>query len=204
MSVSTSSLLNAPLSSSPCFPWQDDHVRHLAVLLILLTGCAAPHPQPLPQDFTRLEITAGVSDAAMGLRVMTLEMKNTGTRPYVVNGYPSVQVLDDEQKLLDIQTGEGSLGISTVDGFDDPPKQLTVKPGEKVVSSLLWRNTVTRSDVVATSGAYLDVAPARGEAAQRVHPGQALDLGNTGKLGVSPWSTPPPASKGDVSDVVPR
>jgi hypothetical protein len=181
-------------------------VRRLVVLVFLLASCsrAQPSPKPPAPDVTRVEITAGESDAAMGLRVLNLKMTNTGTKPYMINGYPAVQVLDDAEKTLDIQVGEGSLGISTVEGFDDPPAQVTLQPGENAIATLLWRNTVTRSDVNATSGTYLDVAPTKGQPTQRVRPSQNIDLGNTGKLGVSPWKTPPQPRKGDVDARVPN
>jgi hypothetical protein len=135
-------------------------------------------------------VTVGTADAAMGLRVQGLELTNKGIAPHVVNGYPAITLLDkDQQPIPDVQVLQGSGGISTVDGFDDKPRQITLQPGEKLVASLMWRNTVTRSDVNATDAEYLDVVAAAGQPAQRVHPQYRVDLGNTGKIGVSPWAS---------------
>jgi hypothetical protein len=136
-------------------------------------------------------VTVGAADAAMGLRVQALELTNNGTTPYVINGYPTITLFDKtQQPVTDVQVIQGSGGISTVNGFDDKPQQITLKPGEKLVASLLWRNTVTRSDVNATNAEYLDVTATPGQPTQRLHPQYPVDLGNTGKLGVSPWTPP--------------
>jgi hypothetical protein len=49
---------------------------------------------------------------------------------------------------------------------------------------------VTDTTVTATNGTYLEVAPEAGECPQIVTPESSIDLGNTGKLGVSAWTRP--------------
>jgi hypothetical protein len=40
---------------------------------------------------------------------------------------------------------------------------------------------------VTTDGAYLTVAPAAGQPAEDVDPHGPIDVGNTGRIGVSAW-----------------
>jgi hypothetical protein len=177
-------------------------VKRLIPLLLLLTACSTPPPPPpapSPPPTTSapaspdLTVTVGAADAAMGLRVQSLDLTNTSTEPHVVNGYPAITVLDAEQHPVDVDVIHGSGGISTIPGFDDPPTAITLKPGEKLTATLMWRNTVTRTDVKATRGDYLDViATPDPPTTQRLHPQYPIDLGNTGKLGVSPWAPPRP------------
>ncbi|MDG4761692.1 DUF4232 domain-containing protein [Micromonospora sp. WMMD710] len=72
-------------------------------------------------------------------------------------------------------------------GFDQPPQPFTLRKGERAVATVLWRNLVTDPTVVATDGAYLTVAPAAGQPAEDVDPDGPLDVGNTGRIGVSAW-----------------
>jgi hypothetical protein len=126
----------------------------------------------------------------MGLRAMPVDMVNCGTRPYTVSGYPGVRVLDNDRKPLDVKVSNGTSSIALIDGLDAAPKPVTLKPGEKVVAVLVWRNTVTDSTVAATNGTYLEITPAGGQPPQTVTPHGGIDLGNTGKLGLSPWAFP--------------
>ncbi|MBP2327490.1 hypothetical protein JOF56_007875 [Kibdelosporangium banguiense] len=175
-------------------------MRPLIILtVLLLTACTpapAPAPDPIrpptptttPQQQSGLMITAGEVEAASGLRAMTVTMTNKDTRPHPLNGYPALQVLDSDRGLLQIEIVPGAAGITS--GFDTPPRPVTLEPGQKATASLLWRNTVTDSTVNATKGTYLNIAPADGQPWQTLQPDGGLDLGNTGKLGVSAWITP--------------
>jgi hypothetical protein len=169
--------------------------------IVLLAGCATPGTPgaaPAPARVTGsappacpeagIVIRAGVADAASGLRVLPVELVNCGSRPYTVNGFPAVRVLDDDRKPLAVTVGDGSLAIAVVEGFDAAPKPVTLQPGEQAVAKLLWRNTYTDPTVTPVNGSYLDIAPAAGESWQTVTPGARIDLGNTGKLGVSAWT----------------
>lgn len=133
----------------------------------------------------------------MGIRVMALHLVNCGKRPYTVNGYPGIRLFDEYRKPIDLQVGKGSAGVAMVPDFDEPPKKVTLQPGEHVVSSLLWRNLVTETDVKATTGVYLEAAPAEGAPWQEVsmlvsgREGKTnIDLGNTRKLGTQAWKKP--------------
>lgn len=133
-------------------------------------------------------VQAEEPSAAMGLRAMSLKLTNCGKRTYTLKGYPTVRVLDEDGKPLDVRVKHGSAGIATLDNFDAPPRQVTLRPQETAVAGVVWRNTVTDPTTQAVNGQALDVAPAQGSPRQTVT--ELIDLGNTGKLGVSPWYTP--------------
>jgi hypothetical protein len=77
-------------------------------------------------------------------------------------------------------------GISSaVTGFDDPPRSVTLRPGERARSGLVWRNTVQPG--IPVDVPYVRVRTKSGAAPVTVTP--HFDLGTTGKLGVSPWRT---------------
>ncbi|MFG1652751.1 DUF4232 domain-containing protein [Micromonospora sp. NPDC049275] len=136
-----------------------------------------------PASGVRIRSTGG--DAAMGLRALGVELINCGGRPYQLNGYPVLWVLDEQRKPIILSVVNGAKEITS--GFDQPPKPVTLQWGERAVATVLWRNLVTDSEVVATAGAYLTVAPAAGQPAQEIDPDGPVDVGNTGRIGVSAW-----------------
>lgn len=137
---------------------------------------------PCPPSGVR--VTADDGDAAMGLRVVGLHLENCSDRPYTLDGYPTLQLLDEDRRpVTGVQVLHGSDGIATVTGFDDRPLPLTLKPGQRASSGLTWRNTVTVGTVVNVP--YVRVNAKPGAAWVTVTP--ELDLGTTGKLGVGPW-----------------
>ncbi|MEV4659112.1 DUF4232 domain-containing protein [Micromonospora sp. NPDC049301] len=147
-----------------------------------------------PKSGVRIRATG--SDAAMGLRALGLELVNCGDRPYQLNGYPVLRVLDEQRKPIILRVVNGAKAITS--GFDQPPRPVTLEAGERATAVVLWRNLVTDSTVVATNGEYLRVAPAAGQPAEDVDPDGPIDVGNTGRIGVSAWkkadpSTPVPA-----------
>lgn len=143
----------------------------------------APAPAgPCPPSGIR--VTSGNGDAAMGLRVMGLRLENCSTRAYHLNGYPRLQPLDEDRKpVTSVKVFQGSGGISIVTGFDDPPQAVTLKPGESASAGLMWRNTVTAGTPVNLP--YVRVNAKAGARPVMVTP--EIDLGTTGKIGVSPW-----------------
>ena len=132
---------------------------------------------------------AGPVDAAMGLRVMSIDLLNCGEEPYTVQGYPIIRVLDDDQQPLDVSILEGTAAIAGgIEPSDGPPQPVTADPGEHILAFVAWRNTVT--DVSPITGHYLEVAPANGQSPQTVTPNGGIDLGTTGRLATGPWRTP--------------
>ncbi|MDL5204315.1 DUF4232 domain-containing protein [Streptomyces sp. ALI-76-A] len=144
---------------------------------------APAEPGDCPASGVR--VTADEGDAAMGLRVVGLWLENCGTGAYRIDGYPRLSLLDDEREPVDgVRILRGSGGITTaVPGIDDPPRPVTLRPGERARATLVWRNTVG-------SGTAVDVPYVRVRAKADAAPVMVtphLDLGTTGKLGVGPW-----------------
>ncbi|MEU8434117.1 DUF4232 domain-containing protein [Streptomyces sp. NPDC029216] len=134
-----------------------------------------------------IRITADDGDAAMGLRVVGLHLENCGKRDYTVNGYPLLELLDKNRAPVQgVQIVEGSGGITTGTGFDEPARPLILKPGESALSGLMWRNTTESGDVVNVP--YVRVRAVQGGDPVTVTP--HLDLGTTGRLAVRAWTRP--------------
>jgi hypothetical protein len=132
-----------------------------------------------------VEFTVGEVDGAMGLRAVGLTLRNCGTASYAVNGYPVIDLLDADRKVLRVAVLHGTEHVSRIERFAGPPKRIVVAPGRKVGAVLVWRNLTTVAEEVAT-GDYLSVAPTAGQPRQEV--ALTVDLGNTGRLAVSPWT----------------
>lgn len=141
-------------------------------------------PEVCPES--GVSLTAGEPDAAMGLRGLTVYAVNCGKSPRTVEGYPLTRVLDEDHNRLEVTVHQGS---SVTTGIADPaPTRIALRPGERALTVLVWRNTVTDSTVVATTGAYLEMTPVKGAPPQLVP--MMVDLGNTGKLDVTAWRRP--------------
>ncbi|GAA3391780.1 DUF4232 domain-containing protein [Cryptosporangium minutisporangium] len=131
-----------------------------------------------------VEVTVGEVSAAMGLRAVGLTLRNCGTDPYTVQGYPVIEVLDADRRTLPAKVLHGTEHVHRLESFAGPPERIVVAPGESVGASLLWRNLTTVGETVV-NGAYLRVAPAAGQATHTLT--FSVDLGNTGRLAVSHW-----------------
>ncbi|MFC4467619.1 DUF4232 domain-containing protein [Streptomyces xiangluensis] len=121
-----------------------------------------------------------VVQGAMGLRATSLTLANCGSRPYELNGYPSITVLDEAgAPLTGVRTVEGTDEVSMAP--EDPgPEPLTLAPGESAYASLYWRMNNQK-------GIYLRVAPAKGREVTTVRAEDYLDIGPDNVLGTSPW-----------------
>ncbi|TDB79097.1 DUF4232 domain-containing protein, partial [Micromonospora sp. KC721] len=126
----------------------------------------------------------GVS-AAMGLRAMGIELVNCGSTPYRLKGWPAPRLRDADGNPIEVRIIAGAAGITS--GFDAPPRQLVLRPGERAGAALLWRNLVDNATVPATEGRFLEVAPVAGQPAVEVQLSGPIDLGSTNRLGVSAW-----------------
>ncbi|MFE5142573.1 DUF4232 domain-containing protein [Streptomyces fagopyri] len=168
-------------------------------LALAVSGCGfftepdhrpAPGPSPavaLPPAGhcppSGVRVGADRVDGAMGLRAMTLTLTNCSGRPYRVNGYPSVRVLDAK--------GAPLTGVRTVQGTDQVPmapedpgaEPFTLSPGESARSALYWR-------MAAENGTYLRVVPQKGRPAVNVRPPETLDIGPENTLGTTAWASP--------------
>ena len=154
---------------------------------------APPRPAPLTAEPTPaatcspegIAITERGVSAAMGLRAMGLELVNCGDRPYELRGYPAVALRDADGDPVTVRILPGAKPITS--GFDAPPTRIVLAPGERAGAALIWRNLVTDATVPATNGTELDVAPIARRPAYPVALSGPIDLGNTGRLGVSAW-----------------
>ncbi|WP_405779543.1 DUF4232 domain-containing protein [Streptomyces sp. NBC_01378] len=145
-------------------------------------GEAPAEPGTCPASGIR--VSADKGDAAMGLRVVGLHLDNCGKRDYTVDGYPLLELLDDDLDPVDgIEILDGSGDITTGAGPDEPPRPVTLKPGESATAGLVWRNTTEAGTAVNVP--HVRVRAKAGADPVTVTP--HLDLGTTGKLGVRPW-----------------
>lgn len=138
----------------------------------------------LPCPASGLRAALGVPDAAMGLRAVTVSLTDCGTAPRTVSGYPRLRVLGRDGRGLDVEVHHG---VTVTGGIDDPaPTTLTLRPGERAITALVWRNLVTDSTVTAVTGTAVELTVAG--APQKVP--LTVDLGTTGTLDVTAWHHP--------------
>ncbi|MFD2120075.1 DUF4232 domain-containing protein [Streptomyces cirratus] len=105
-------------------------------------------------------------------------------RPLRTRRYPGLQLLDESRKpVTGVEVLHGTADISTGLPGDVPPAPLTLGPGESASATLAWRNTTGSGDAV--NAPYARVTAKPGAPAMTVTP--ELDLGTTGRLGVSAW-----------------
>ncbi|MFE9930799.1 DUF4232 domain-containing protein [Streptomyces sp. NPDC005533] len=150
----------------------------------------APVPTPdgtCPEGGVRLVETGG--DAAMGLRVEGFQLVNCGTEPYVLEGYPEVSLRDGRNDPLAVTVEHGAQGFTTgVPNIEAAPQRVTLAPGQAAAWSVVWRNLVTDPTVTATTVPVLEIAPRPGAPRLWMRLARPFDLGNTGKLGIGPWT----------------
>ncbi|WP_037888400.1 DUF4232 domain-containing protein [Streptomyces viridochromogenes] len=137
-----------------------------------------------PCPASGVHVYADEGDAAMGLRVVGLHLVNCGTRPYRLDGYPELELLDEDHDPVDgVRILHGTDRISTGIAGAGGPQPVVLRPGEAAEATLAWRNTTGFGDPVHAP--YVRVAARPGARPVTVMP--ELDLGTTGKLGVGPW-----------------
>lgn len=143
-------------------------------------------PAACPPSGVRM--VPGLVEAATGLRAMGVTLTNCGTKPYTLNGYPAIQVLDEDgEPYGDVRVLRGSRHITT--GVPDfGPHTVTLKPGESARTELVWRNTVTEADIPGVYAPSLRIAPQSGRPAEALTPEGGIDLGTTGRLGTTAWA----------------
>ncbi|MEV3920885.1 DUF4232 domain-containing protein [Actinomadura coerulea] len=142
-------------------------------------------PPPPPCTPEGIAVSMNEPDAAMGVRAARIELLNCGHRPYRLDGYPALRVLDDRRQPFNVTTVRGTRQVE-----DAGPKPLTIRPGRRAEFVIFWRNTVTEADTVAVAGKYLEVRPAPGRPVVIVPANGPIDLGNTGRLEETAWRLP--------------
>ncbi|MET8127964.1 DUF4232 domain-containing protein [Streptomyces sp. NPDC005065] len=151
-----------------------------------------PSPAPPPSAAARVDcpssglvVDMGEVQAALGHRAVGLTLTNCGRKPYRVDGYPSVRVLDDEGEPLPVKVNPGSSYVGT----DPGPKEIMLKPGKTLHSLLAWVSTATGGDLI--EGDALEIAPAPGLEA-RTFPLKGSDVRLLDELNMTAWSTASP------------
>ena len=194
-------------------------VSMVSILLVLVTACGnqrageeaagpripeTPSPTTAPCPESGVRVLLGASDGASGLRVLNLQMVNCGDVPQRFDGYPQLKLYDAEGRPVKVTVHRGTGGIADIEPFKKPPSAFTLKPGDVASAGILWRNLVQDTTRPATTADIAAVTPRPGMRAQRVTDA-TIDLGNTEKIGVSPWTkfrTAPKDVTGDIpSDV---
>ncbi|AZM63968.1 MULTISPECIES: DUF4232 domain-containing protein [unclassified Streptomyces] len=137
---------------------------------------------PCPASGVRVYADDG--DAAMGLRVVSLHLKNCGTEPYELHGYPEVRLHDEDHEPVDgVRILRDGSSVAGGTGADGPALPLVVQPGEGAWAGLVWRNTTLAGTPVHAPYARVRVK----SGADWVTVVPEVDLGTTGKLAVGPW-----------------
>ncbi|MEU6864939.1 DUF4232 domain-containing protein [Streptomyces sp. NPDC046876] len=136
-----------------------------------------------------VRVVEGGGDAAMGLRIASVRLVNCGTAPYELEGHPQIRLLDRKRAPVEAEVKHGSADITTgVPSMDAPAERVTLQPGQEASFGMLWRNTVTEFDVPAVEGWAVEVTPKPGAPRVTAELTAPVDLGNTGRLGISAWS----------------
>ncbi|GAB1688353.1 DUF4232 domain-containing protein [Krasilnikovia sp. M28-CT-15] len=145
---------------------------------------------PCPPEGVRFEV--GQGDAAMGLRVLSIALVNCGSGTYRLNGYPAVRSLDEDRARLKVRVLHGVKEIvGSALPWDGPPKPVVLKPGQRAGTAVAWRNTYDDIRKPPVTVRFLGISPLAGRPSQVVAPDGGLDLGSTGRIGVSAWSLLP-------------
>ncbi|MEU8773879.1 DUF4232 domain-containing protein [Streptomyces sp. NPDC048606] len=152
----------------------------------------APTDTPATPSATACEggvrLLEGPGNAAMGLRVADFQLINCGSGDYVLNGYPEIRLLDGQGRPVEVHVGHGTNGVTIMDNFDAPPRKVTLRPGQAASVGLVWRNTVTEVSTPPAEGRVLELTPKPGAPRLRLPLASPVDLGTTGRLGLSAWS----------------
>ncbi|MFD7262886.1 DUF4232 domain-containing protein [Streptomyces sp. NPDC059874] len=125
----------------------------------------------------------------MGLRVAEIQLVNCGAQPYVLEGYPRLSLRDDRNDPVEVAVEHGTAGITSgAPAVDAPPERVTLAPGQAASMAMVWRNLVTDSTVAAVTARIVEIEPRSGAPRLWLRLALPVDLGNTGKLGVGPWT----------------
>ncbi|MFJ7020354.1 DUF4232 domain-containing protein [Streptomyces sp. NPDC101117] len=162
----------------------DAEVTGVKVLRVRSVPVAEASSASGPCPASGVRVYADRGDAAMGLRVVGLHLVNCGTTPYALDGYPELEIQDeDHDTVKDVRILRGTEQIGTGIGGQEAPRPLTLRPGEAARTTLAWRNTTQAGTPVNAPYARVWARPG----ADPVTVVPELDLGTTGRLGVGPW-----------------
>ncbi|WP_049556866.1 DUF4232 domain-containing protein [Nonomuraea sp. SBT364] len=172
----TSGALQPPPTPAP-----SSHLARPTPIPSVHVGRPAPGEARCPRSGMRL--TAEETSAAMGLRAQGMILTNCGKRVRRVTGYPAVSLLDEDGGRLKVSVDRGARQVTTA--VEAPgPRTLTLRPGRSARFGLVWRNTYDDPSRPPVNGATLVVSVA----GARLSVDTPVDLGSTGRLGVTAWA----------------
>ncbi|WP_435842149.1 DUF4232 domain-containing protein [Streptomyces cyaneofuscatus] len=125
-------------------------------------------------------VTMGEVQAVMMSRAAVLTLTNCGSKPYRVDGYPSVQALGEDGERLPVKVNPAG----SVFGQDKGPEPRTLKPGATVQSMLAWVSTQEGGELVMADALELAAAP---DAGARVQPLEGHDIRYMDELNITAW-----------------
>ncbi|MCX5139476.1 MULTISPECIES: DUF4232 domain-containing protein [unclassified Streptomyces] len=132
-----------------------------------------------------LVVSMGPVEAALGHRAVGLTLTNCGDAPHRVDGYPSVQAVDEKGDALPVKVNPGSSYF----GADKGPEEVMLAPGKTMRSLLVWVSTPTGGDLI--EGDALEIAPAPGLEA-RSFPLEGSDVRLLDEFNMTGWRTATP------------
>ncbi|MFI6859121.1 DUF4232 domain-containing protein [Streptomyces sp. NPDC050421] len=150
----------------------------------------ATRPSPAPTatggcPASGLVVDMGPVEAALGHRAVGLTLTNCGSEPHRVDGYPSVQAVDENGDALPVKVNPGSSYF----GNDKGPEEVMLAPGKTMRSLLVWVSTPTGGDLI--EGDALEIAPAPGLEA-RTFPLEGSDVRLLDEFNMTGWRTATP------------
>ncbi|MFD8732825.1 DUF4232 domain-containing protein [Streptomyces sp. NPDC059611] len=125
-------------------------------------------------------VTMGEILTVMMSRAAVLTLTNCGSKPYRVEGYPSVQALGEDGERLPVKVNPAGSQF----GRDQGPEELTLKPGGTVKSMLAWVSTQEGGELVMADALELAAAP---DAGARVQPLEGHDIRYMDELNITAW-----------------
>ncbi|MFF2703018.1 DUF4232 domain-containing protein [Streptomyces cyaneofuscatus] len=145
----------------------------------------APDPSPTPTPMPTCPasgavVTMGEVQSVMMSRAAVLTLTNCGSKPYRVDGYPSVQALGEDGERLPVKVNPAG----SVFGQDKGPEPRTLKPGATVQSMLAWVSTQEGGELVMADALELAAAP---DAGARVQPLEGHDIRYMDELNITAW-----------------
>ncbi|KPC81811.1 MULTISPECIES: DUF4232 domain-containing protein [Streptomyces] len=125
-------------------------------------------------------VEMGPVQTAMFHRAVTLTLTNCGKEPYRVHGYPSVRALGDDGERIPVPVNAGG----SMFGKDEGPREVMLKPGGKVTSTLAWVSTKEGGDLIEGDALEIAAAPDTGA---RVFPLEGHDIRLMDELNTTAW-----------------
>ncbi|MFI1220559.1 MULTISPECIES: DUF4232 domain-containing protein [unclassified Streptomyces] len=144
------------------------------------TGPTSAPPGKCPASGVVVDM--GPVETAMMHRAVVLTLTNCGRKPYAVDGYPWIRVLDEARRPLPVEVNEDGSYF----GNDPGPKKLLLDPGGTVKSILAWVSTPEGGDLIEGDALAISAAPGL---PVRVFPLEGHDIRLMDELDTTAWRT---------------